>query len=104
MIQTFNLNTQEAEAGEYSLEVSLVYIVPDQPKLHNPCLKNKRAKQWWRTSLIPVLGRLRQWVSEFKAGLAYRTSSRTTKATQTFSKKRENNSRKKFKTATIKVF
>jgi hypothetical protein len=30
---TFNLSTQEAEAGEYEFEASLVYRVPEQPGL-----------------------------------------------------------------------
>jgi hypothetical protein len=39
--------------------------------------------QWWRTPLIPALGRQRQaWISEFEASLVYRVSSRTARATQ----------------------
>jgi hypothetical protein len=38
---------------------------------------------WWRTPLIPALGRQRQaQISEFQASLAYRVSSRTARTTQ----------------------
>jgi hypothetical protein len=40
------------------------------------------ARQWWRTPLIPALGRQRQEDSEFEASLVYRVSSRTARATQ----------------------
>jgi Sec-independent protein translocase protein TatA len=41
------------------------------------------AGQWYCTPLIPALGRQRQaWISEFKASLIYRVSSRTARATQ----------------------
>jgi hypothetical protein len=36
--------------------------------------------QWWRTPLIPALGRQRQ--AEFEVNLVYRVSSRTARATQ----------------------
>jgi hypothetical protein len=39
------------------------------------------AWQWWHTPLIPALGRGR-WISEFKARLVYRVSSRTARATE----------------------
>ena len=38
--------------------------------------------QWWRTPLIPALGSRGRWISEFKASLVYRVSSRTARATQ----------------------
>jgi hypothetical protein len=38
------------------------------------------AQQWWRTPLIPALGRQRQ--AEFEASLVYRVSSRTARAIQ----------------------
>jgi hypothetical protein len=38
------------------------------------------AGQWWHMPLIPALGRQR--ISEFKASLVYRVSSRTARATQ----------------------
>ena len=34
--------------------------------------------QWWRTPLIPALGSRGRWISEFKASLVYRVSSRIT--------------------------
>jgi hypothetical protein len=37
------------------------------------------AGQWWRTPLIPALGRQ---ISEFQASLVYRVSSRTARAIQ----------------------
>ena len=37
---------------------------------------------WWRTPLIPALGRQRQVDSEFEASLVYKVSSRTAKAIQ----------------------
>jgi hypothetical protein len=37
---------------------------------------------WWYTPLIPALGRQRQVVSEFKASLVYKVSSRTARAIQ----------------------
>jgi hypothetical protein len=39
---------------------------------------------WWRTPLIPALGRQRQGrrISEFEAILVYKVSSRTTRAIQ----------------------
>jgi hypothetical protein len=40
------------------------------------------AGQWWRTPLIPALGRQRQRISEFKDSLVYRVSFRTARATQ----------------------
>jgi hypothetical protein len=40
------------------------------------------AGQWWCTLLIPAHGRQKQWISEFKASLVYRVSSRTARATQ----------------------
>jgi hypothetical protein len=40
------------------------------------------AGRWWRTPLIPALGRQRQAISEFEASLVYRMSSRTARATQ----------------------
>ena len=44
--------------------------------------KEVSAEQWWHTPLIPVLGRQRQWISEFKASLVYKVSSKTVRATQ----------------------
>jgi hypothetical protein len=38
--------------------------------------------QWWRTPLIPALGRQRQWTSEFEASLVYKVSSRTARDIQ----------------------
>jgi hypothetical protein len=41
------------------------------------------ARQWWHTPLIPALRRQRPWeLSEFKASLVYRVSSRTARVTQ----------------------
>jgi hypothetical protein len=40
------------------------------------------AGQWWRTPLIPALGRKRQVISEFEVSLVYKVSSRTARATQ----------------------
>jgi hypothetical protein len=40
------------------------------------------ARQWWCTPLIPALGGIGRQISEFKASLVFRMSSRTTRATQ----------------------
>jgi hypothetical protein len=40
------------------------------------------SQAWWRTPVIPALGRQRQWISEFEASLVYRVSSRTARAIQ----------------------
>jgi hypothetical protein len=40
------------------------------------------AGQWWLIPLIPALGRQRRQISEFKASLVYRVSSRTARAIQ----------------------
>ena len=46
------------------------------------CLKNRLlAGRWWRTPLIPALGRQSRWISEFEASLVYKMSSRTARAT-----------------------
>jgi hypothetical protein len=37
---------------------------------------------WWCTPLIPALGRQRQVISEFKASLVYKVSSRIARAIQ----------------------
>jgi hypothetical protein len=48
-----------------------------------PCFKIiKYARQWWRTLLIPALGRRGKQISEFETSLIYRVSSRTARATQ----------------------
>jgi hypothetical protein len=44
--------------------------------------KKKSCQEWWRMSLIPALGRQRQWISEFEASLVYKVSSRTARAIQ----------------------
>jgi hypothetical protein len=41
-----------------------------------------RGRAWWRTPLIPALGRQRQADSEFEASLVYKVSSRTVRAIQ----------------------
>jgi hypothetical protein len=46
------------------------------------CKKEKVSWAWWHTPLIPALGGLRRWISEFKASLVYRVSSRTARAIQ----------------------
>jgi hypothetical protein len=40
------------------------------------------AGRWWRTPLIPTLGRRGQRISEFKASLVYKVSSRTARTIQ----------------------
>jgi hypothetical protein len=56
------------------------------------------AGQWWRTPLIPVLGRQRQADFAFEASVVYKVSSRTARATQrnpvSGKKKKENNDSK----------
>jgi hypothetical protein len=50
------------------------------------------ARQWWRTLLILALGRQRQvGLFEFKASMAYRTSSRTGRKPFGKAKKKETN-------------
>jgi hypothetical protein len=44
--------------------------------------KKNQAGQWWCTPLIPALRSQSQQISEFKASLIYRLSSRTARATQ----------------------
>jgi hypothetical protein len=44
--------------------------------------KRESAGHWWRTPLIPALGRQRQRISEFEASVFYRVSSRTARAIQ----------------------
>jgi hypothetical protein len=44
--------------------------------------KHFGAGQWWRTPLIPALGGRGRLISEFKASLVYRVSSRTSRAIQ----------------------
>jgi hypothetical protein len=57
----------------------------------NKSFKKKKKKDinlgqaWWRTPLIPALGRQGQaagWISEFEASLVYKVSSRTARAIQ----------------------
>jgi hypothetical protein len=45
-------------------------------------IKNFSAGQWWCMPLIPALGGRGRQISEFKASLVYRVSSRTARATQ----------------------
>jgi hypothetical protein len=40
------------------------------------------SREWWRTPLVPALGRQRQAISEFEASLVYKVSSRTARATR----------------------
>jgi hypothetical protein len=40
------------------------------------------SQAWWHTPFIPALGGRGRWISEFKASLIYRVSSRTASATQ----------------------
>ena len=40
------------------------------------------SRAWWRTPLIPALGRQSRWISEFEASLVYIVSSRAARATQ----------------------
>ena len=61
------------------------------------------AARWWHTPLIPV--RQRQQISEYKASLVYRVSSRTARATQRnpVLKNQNKQSNKKEPTATKKL-
>jgi hypothetical protein len=42
----------------------------------------REAGRWWRTPLIPALGRQGRRISEFEASLVYKVSSRTARAIQ----------------------
>ena len=57
------------------------------------------ARRWWRTHVIPALGRQRLAISEFEASLVYMVSSRTAKDPQRNSlerlKKKKKRRRKK---------
>jgi hypothetical protein len=44
--------------------------------------RSLEAKQWWCTPIIPALGRQSRQISEFKASLVYKVSSRTARAIQ----------------------
>jgi hypothetical protein len=46
------------------------------------CNVKNMCRAWWCMPLIPALGRQRQRISEFKASLVYKVSSRTARATQ----------------------
>jgi hypothetical protein len=79
---TFNPSSQEAEADLCKFKDRLVYRVNPRIAIStqkNPVSKTKQ-KQRWRMSLIPALGRLCRWISEFKDSLVYRVSSRTARA------------------------
>jgi hypothetical protein len=70
--------------------------------------KNETSRAWWRTPLIPALGRQRQvdlLSSEFEASLVYKVSSRTARAIQrnTVSKKKKKWKKKKKKEHTDPV-
>ena len=57
---------------------------PKLRKILNQRTKRKKKNKagWWRTPLIPALGRQRQEdLCEFEASLVYRVSSRTARAT-----------------------
>jgi uncharacterized membrane protein len=58
------------------------------------------SRAWWRMPLIPALVRQKQAISEFKASLVYRVSSRTARATQRnpVSKNQKTKKKKKKKT------
>ena len=63
------------------------------------CNVKNMCRAWWCMPLIPALGRQRQRISEFKASLVYKVSSRTARATQKnpVSKKNQKKKRKKEK-------
>ena len=46
------------------------------------CKKRHACRAWWRTPLIPHSGGRGRRISEFKASLVYKVSSRTARATQ----------------------
>jgi hypothetical protein len=45
-------------------------------------LMKEKSWEWWCTPLIPALGGRGRWISEFKASLVYKVSSRTARATE----------------------
>ena len=49
---------------------------------HNGLENPQEVGQWWRTTLLPALGRQNWQISEFEASLDYRVTSRTARATQ----------------------
>jgi hypothetical protein len=59
--------------------------------------KKSISQAWWHTPLIPALGGRGRWISEFKASLFYKVSSRTARATQRnpVSKKQKQKKKKK---------
>ena len=60
-----------------------MHVTPEESEsLFQTTSKEVSAEQWWHTPLIPVLGRQRQWISEFKASLVYRVISQTARAIQ----------------------
>jgi hypothetical protein len=66
----------ETPAAEF-LE-SMTILTPEQHWYK----ESHHARQWWRTPLIPALGRQSRQISEFEASLVYRVSSRTARAIQ----------------------
>jgi hypothetical protein len=87
VVHAFNPSTWEVGPGGFEFEASLVYKVSSRTAMaiqRIPASKNqKKKKSTPHTLLIPALrGRGRQIsVSEFRASLVYRVSSRTARAT-----------------------
>ena len=77
-------NFQSSPTGKIlSNNVATTGLWPEQMKnSSNPRIRKNLARQWWRTPLIPALGRQRQVDFWVEAILDYRVSSRTARATQ----------------------
>jgi hypothetical protein len=63
-----------------TVKIKRLYILKRAERDIWECLEREKGQVWWRTPLIPALGRQRQADSEFEASLVYKVSSRTARA------------------------